>query len=299
MQISISLCLAWRHTSGCRHHGVKDLQENLQERWCQHCSTSTGSSSVPIFSLAHKKNWRGLSVQLVTRLLDKWKDSVNGVIQGEPKLECTVLGIDLLLNLRARGGWNQLDCSYCLETQQISIPGTRASITSFRSFRGSYNFPPPFGKNGKNHFPLSHFPTLSLSHFRSCHYKEYYISSTCFFYGNVSLQGTFAAMVSALGRTRPATQKSKSFSHFPNEFPLSHWISHFPTEFLTDLNAKYSSLGHTSCGRHMPMSSPQCWVTASCAGSDSYGSMPCHQLPLPSWRHTAARRVSPWHTLIK
>ncbi len=32
----------------------------------------------------------------------------------------------------------------------------------------------------------------------------------------------------------------------------------------------------------------------------SAGLMPCQVLPLPSWRQTAvARRVSPWHTLIK
>ncbi len=66
---------------------------------------------------------------------------------------------------------------------------------------GSYNFFPPFGKSGKNPSHFSHFSHSSLSHFRSCHYKEYYISSTCFFNGSVSLQGTYLAMVSAVGRT--------------------------------------------------------------------------------------------------
>jgi hypothetical protein len=66
---------------------------------------------------------------------------------------------------------------------------------------GSYNFPPRFGKSGKYPSHPSHFSQSSLSHFRSCHYKKYYISSTCFYNGNVSLQGTYAAMVSAVGRT--------------------------------------------------------------------------------------------------
>ncbi len=63
--------------------------------------------------------------------------------------------------------------------------------------------PPPSTSSttGKNPFPLSHFPTVPLSHFRSCQYKEYCISSTCFFYGNLSLQGTYAVMVSAVGQT--------------------------------------------------------------------------------------------------
>ena len=65
-------------------------------------------------------------------------------------------------------------------------------------------FFPLLGKVGNPTFPTSHFyhfSHYSFSHFRSCHYKEYYISSTCFFNGNVSLQGTYAAMVSAVGRT--------------------------------------------------------------------------------------------------
>jgi hypothetical protein len=71
-------------------------------------------------------------------------------------------------------------------------------------YREATTFFPLLGKVGNPTFPTSyiyHFSHYSFSHFRSCHYKEYYISSTCFSNGNVSLQGTYAAMVSAVGRT--------------------------------------------------------------------------------------------------
>jgi hypothetical protein len=60
---------------------------------------------------------------------------------------------------------------------------------------------PLSGKKPLGNFPLSHFPTFPFSHFRSCHYIEYCISSTFFSDGNVSRQGTYAAMVSAVGQT--------------------------------------------------------------------------------------------------
>jgi hypothetical protein len=64
--------------------------------------------------------------------------------------------------------------------------------------RREANTPPPFpllGRKPLGNFQISQFPNFPLFHSRSCHYIGYCISSTCFSYGYVSLQGTYAAMV--------------------------------------------------------------------------------------------------------
>ena len=125
-------------------------------------------------------------------------------------------------------------------------------------------FPPPTFPT----FPTIPFPTFGAAIIKSITFPAHvFLMETCPF----------------KERTQPWSQPwverdlpSKNLSHFPTfptEFPT------FPTEIPTDLNAKYSSSGHTSCGRRMPMASPQCGVTSSCAGSDSYGWVNALALP--------------------
>ncbi len=67
-----------------------------------------------------------------------------------------------------------------------------------------------------NSFSLFHFPTLPFSHFRSCHYKEYYISSTFFFMETCPFkERTQSWSQQWVERNLP----SKNLSHFPT-FPL-------------------------------------------------------------------------------
>jgi hypothetical protein len=138
------------------------------------------------------------------------------------------------------------------------------------SRREATTFSPLLGKVGNI---LPNFPTFHTLHFPT--FGAAIIKSITF-PAHVFLIETCPPFKE---RTQPWSQPwverdlpSKNLSHFPT-FPTE-----FPT-FPTDFNAKYSSSGHTGCGRRMPMASPQCGVTSSCAGSDPYGWVDAWALP--------------------
>ena len=150
-----------------------------------------------------------------------------------------------------------------------SIEGYNHAVVFVEKCTGSYNFSPPFGKSGKNISQFAHFSHSSFSHFQSCHYKEYYISSTFF------LMETCPFKERMQPWSQPWVERdlpSKNLSHFPNlptKFPTLPTFSTFPTEFPTfptDLNAKILEFrayklcptyayGLTSVWRHFFM----CW----------------------------------------
>jgi hypothetical protein len=132
-------------------------------------------------------------------------------------------------------------------------------------------FPPLLGKVGRilstsTTFPTLHFPTFGAAIIKSITFPAYvFLMEACPF----------------KERTQPWSQPwverdlpSKNLSHFPilpTEFPtLPTLPTEFPT-FPTDLNAKILEFRPYKLWPTYAMASPQCGVTSSCAGSDSYG----------------------------
>jgi hypothetical protein len=76
-------------------------------------------------------------------------------------------------------------CAVSGQTTQQQVP--YRALSANREATTVPPVSPLLVKKPLGNFPISQFPTLPFSHYRSCQYIEYCISSTCFSNGNVSL----------------------------------------------------------------------------------------------------------------